>query len=157
MPRDILEIASALKTIYESVYNEYGEATDLTEMKMHKLLYFAQKKHFENFGEWLFDDDFEGWVHGPVNRKVRSMFMLLGEFKGELTPEEEYTLREVVFDYGRYSAFYLRDLSHQDTAYKISRSGLNENEPGNTIILKENIIMDINPVDDGIFTDGEVH
>lgn len=155
--RDIIEIASALKNIYETFFCGKGEESDLSEMKMHKLLYFAQKKHFENFGEWLFNEDFEGWVHGPVNRKVRSFFMFLGDFNGELTPEEEYTLREVVFEYGRFSAIELRNLSHQDKAYQISRTGLQQEERGNRVILKENMLQDINQSDDDLIFDTEVH
>lgn len=141
MPRDIITIAQALKMIYEKVYEGQN---DLTEMKMHKLLYFAQKRHYANFGQWLFEDDFEGWVHGPVNRRIRTLFYFLDDdFDGELTPEEEYTIREVVYDYGKYSASELRNLSHEEYAYKVSREGLNDDEPGDRIILKENIIKDI--------------
>lgn len=118
MPRDILFIASAIKHFYELVYDVTEEENDLSEMKMHKLLYFAQKQHYANFGEWLFNEDFEGWVHGPVNR-------------------------EVVYDYGKYSAGVLRNLSHQDQAYKNSRKGLSEFEAGNTLVQKSDMIFDI--------------
>jgi len=146
--RDILDIASAIKKIYEAVFAPDGESSDLTELKMHKLLYFAQRRHYEHFGEWLFNDDFEGWVHGPVNRRVRTSFMYLGDQEVELTLEEEYTLREVIYEYGRYSAGYLRNLSHNDNAYRISREGLNDNELGKRVILKEHIIEDIPVFDD---------
>lgn len=157
MPRDILTIAAAIKTLYDSVYNINGEENDFTEMKLHKLLYFSQKKHFENFGEWLFDDEFVGWVHGPVNRKVRAMFCLLDKNSEELTLEEEYTLREVIYDYGKYSAGYLRNLSHKDNAYKKSRIGMNEDEPGDRVILKDDIVMDIPSNDCDPFFDSEVY
>ncbi|MGG3884372.1 Panacea domain-containing protein [Brevibacillus panacihumi] len=157
MPRDILFIASAIKSVYEETFNVLDEVSDLTEMKMHKLLYFAQKQHYGNFGEWLFDDDFEGWVHGPVNRKVRNNFYHLDDFDGELTLEEEYTIREIIHDYGKYSAGVLRNLSHDDTAYKISRVGLGEHDPGNQVILKENMIGDIASYDQDDTLDCEVH
>jgi uncharacterized phage-associated protein len=158
MARDILDIASALRDMYLSVFGLSEEESDLTEMKMHKLLYFAQKIHYKHFGEWLFDDEFEGWIHGPVNRKVRAVFMYLPPFDGELTPEEEYTLREVIYDYGRYTAGYLRNLSHQETAYKISREGLREDEPGNRVISKNDMILDMfESDDDALFEDCEVH
>lgn len=144
MPKDILTIAGAVKNLYESVYEITPEESDLTEMKMHKLLYFAQKIHYANFGEWLFNEDFEGWVHGPVNREVRRSYAMLPDTElEELTPEEEYTIREVVYDYGKYSASVLRNLSHQDKAYKLSRKGLELTDPGDNIILKENIIFDL--------------
>lgn len=152
MPRDILDIAASLKSLYQEVYSD--NENDLSEMKMHKLLYFAQKKHYENFGEWLFDDDFEGWVHGPVNRKVRNVFSYLDNNQTEITDKEEYTLLEVIYDYGKYPPGYLRNLSHEDTAYKISREGLEDDQAGNVIILKKNIILDITPCEE--LVDSEV-
>jgi uncharacterized phage-associated protein len=144
--RNILEIASALNTIYHQVYSPLRDEDDMTEMKMHKMLYFAQKTHYKNFGKWLFEEDFEGWVHGPVNKEVRSNFttIKLTPFDiDELTPEEEYTIRETVFEYGQYDAFTLREMSHDDKAYLNSREGLGPNERGNRIIKKEDIILDI--------------
>lgn len=141
MTRDILEIAGAINTLYQRIYSG---SLEKNEMKMHKLLYFAQKKHYSNFGEWLFDDDFEGWVHGPVNKRVRNQILKLPVVELEdLTLEEEYTIREIVFDYGQFSALYLKKLSHQDNAYKKSRIGLRPNERGEEIINKSDIINDI--------------
>ncbi|MCM3739250.1 DUF4065 domain-containing protein [Oceanobacillus luteolus] len=144
MPRSIIEIAGAINTMYEKIYAYDREENDMTEMKMHKLLYFAQKQHYQNFGEWLFENEFEGWVHGPVNKEVRRFFECLPTIQAdELTLEEEYTIREVLHNYGKYSAYHLRELSHQDEAYKASRRGLSPNERGEEIITKENIVSDI--------------
>src|SRR5690606_11621309 len=146
MVKDILTNASALLSYYSKVFSEHD---DMTEMKMHKLLYFAQKQHYKNFGEWLFNDDFEGWVHGPVNKKVRNSYFYLPDLDNvELTLEEEFTIREVIYDYGKYSAGALRNLSHKDIAYSISRDGLDEYEPGSEIIKKENMILDIHTHDE---------
>jgi len=144
MAKDIITIAGAINTLYKKIYARSPEENDMSEMKMHKLLYFAQKRHFENFGEWLFDENFEGWVHGPVNKKVRSAFDFLPTVDyDDLTSEEEFTLREILHEYGKYSAIFLRELSHQDKAYKISREGLSEYDRGNEVISKLNIIDDI--------------
>lgn len=159
VPNSILVIAAALKKLYEQIY---PNKKDLTEMKMHKLLYFAQKIHYYHFGEWLFNEDFEGWIHGPVNRKVRSNFNYLSEYEQDLTLEEEFTLREVIFEYGQYSAGTLRRMSHEDSAYKKSREGLSDDEPGDEIVEKEDMIKDLinefvsNEKHEG-FLDCEVH
>lgn len=150
MPRDILEIAAAVKRLYLSILNMTETENDLTEMKLHKLLYFCQKRHYENFGEWLFADDFEGWVHGPVNKKVRNNFYFLDEHV-DLTDEEEYTIREIIHELGPLSAWTLREMSHRDECYKISRAGLSEHEQGNAIIYKDNMILDMLRIDeDGV-------
>lgn len=154
--RNILEIASALNTIYQQVYSPLRK-NDMTEMKMHKMLYFAQKIHYQNFGKWLFEEDFEGWVHGPVNKEVRNKFTTIKLIPfdiNKLTPEEEYTIRETVFEYGQYDALTLREMSHNDNAYINSRKGLEPNEHGNKIIKKEDIIIDIkncNSVVEGVY------
>ncbi|HDR7517149.1 Panacea domain-containing protein [Bacillus mobilis] len=143
MKKDILDIACAIKSLYEKIFDVSQSDNELTEMKMHKLLYFAQKIHFSNFGEWLFEEEFEGWVHGPVNREVRSEFSTLNNQDVQLSLDEEYSIREVVFLYGQKSAIELRNLSHKDNAYEVSREGLGEYDRGNTIIVKEDIIADI--------------
>ncbi|RKL68125.1 hypothetical protein CR203_06455 [Salipaludibacillus neizhouensis] len=140
MTKNIIDIAAAIHHLYQKVFQE----DDLTEMKMHKLLYFAQKEHYRNFGQWLFDDDFEGWIHGPVNKKVRNAFKSLHEFDiDSLDLNEEYTIREVVHEYGKHSAGVLRNKSHDDFAYKRSRTNLSEDDPGQNIMNKEDILFDI--------------
>ncbi|MEK3784148.1 Panacea domain-containing protein [Paenibacillus sp. FSL R5-0810] len=147
MPRDILEIAAAVKKLYLSIFKMTELENDLTEMKMHKLLYFCQKRHYENFGIWLFADDFEGWVHGPVNKKVRNNFHFLDE-NVVTSDEEEYTIREIIHELGSLPAWTLRELSHNDECYKISRLGLSDYDQGNVIIAKENMIMDMLDIDE---------
>ena len=149
MPKDILQIAAHLKKLYLSIFNVDEEENDLSELKLHKLLYFAQKRHYQNFGEWLFNDDFEGWVHGPVNRRVRDFHMFLREPNTELTEEEEYTLREIIHEYGIYTPWALRELSHQEKCYQISREGLQEKDKGNRVIKKEDMILDMSIPNDG--------
>lgn len=141
--KDILTIAAALEELYFAIHEEDKDDTELTEMRMHKLLYFAQKEHYKNFGEWLFREDFEGWVHGPVNKQVRDRFESISPSMDSLSLKEEYTLREVVMDYGMYATSYLRELSHQDQAYKHSRIGLDENDRGQRVVLKDKMVEDI--------------
>ena len=40
------------------------------QMKLQKLLYFAQGHHLADFGELLFREDIEAWKYGPVVRVV---------------------------------------------------------------------------------------
>lgn len=151
MTKDIVNIATSIKSLYSNILQK----DDLTEMKMHKLLYYAQKKHYENFGEWLFNDDFEGWRLGPVNRKVRSSFPEL-PVDFELSLDEEFTIRETIFEYGIFSAKKLSELSHDEEAYKISRRGLHPSDRGDRPIKKDDIIEDINLLDSDYSYEREV-
>ena len=156
MANNILAIAATLKKIYKEVFTVSPvEETDLDEMKMHKLLYFAQKRHFSNFGEWLFNEDFEGWVHGPVKPKNRSAFSNINLYLEDISLEEEYTIREIVYEYGKFDSWFLRNLSHEDQAYQISRDGLSEYELGDRIIQKDHIMIDLSKVSDDDFREYE--
>ncbi|AXF54640.1 Panacea domain-containing protein [Salicibibacter kimchii] len=155
MAKDILAIASALDSLYNKINGFEKTDSDLSEMKMHKLLYFAQKYHYYHFGKWLFNEDFEGWIHGPVSKTYRNNKDDLS-CDESISLEEEYTLRDVIFELGDYGAYELRDLSHEENAFRISRKELCSNERGYKIIKKEHIISDMNEDDDALIEYSEV-
>ena len=47
-------------------YNSFDDENDLTNLKLQKLLYFAQGAHLAKTGELLFDEDIQAWRFGPV-------------------------------------------------------------------------------------------
>lgn len=94
---------------------------DLTNMKINKLLYFAQGHYLKKYGVPLFDDTIEAWEHGPVVPEVYSAYK---EYTDrpienydasalvEVTPEAEEILYGVARKYGRYTASALRNMTH---------------------------------------------
>jgi uncharacterized phage-associated protein len=46
------------------------ESSDLTNMKLQKVLYYAQGHHVGQYGKPLFGDQIEAWSHGPVVASV---------------------------------------------------------------------------------------
>lgn len=55
-----------------------GEAfDDLTNMKLNKLLYFAQGHYLQRYGKPLFDNAVEAWDHGPVVPEVYTAYKSL--------------------------------------------------------------------------------
>lgn len=46
--------------------SQLNENNDLTNLKLQKMLYFAQVEHLKKYGEPLFDDPIEAWKYGPV-------------------------------------------------------------------------------------------
>ena len=66
---NLMNIASYICSRYES---EYG--TKIDEMKLHKLLYFAQRESLIQNREPLFDAVFWGWKYGPVIKEIRSAY-----------------------------------------------------------------------------------
>lgn len=44
---------------------------DHSELKLQKLMYFAQRESLALTGLPLFEEPFEGWIHGPVLPQLR--------------------------------------------------------------------------------------
>lgn len=113
-----------MKAIVVANYLIYimGEAfDDLTNMKINKLLYFAQGHYISKYGKPLFDDTIEAWEHGPVVPSVYSYYKEYGDspingyderMLSEVQKDVEEILYGVALKYGRYTASALRNMTH---------------------------------------------
>lgn len=133
--------------VAQYVYKYYLKETDekIDEMKLQKLLYFVQRESYALLGKPMFNEDFEGWIHGPVSKEVRSCYdkdhgMVCNIHS--LSEDDAYIARNVVEEYGHYDSWYLRNLSHEEISWKNSRIGLGPEQPGNRIIDKKDIEVD---------------
>lgn len=119
----------------------------MTNLRLQKLLYYAQAWHLAFTGHPLFEEDFEAWTHGPI---VRSLFNKFKEYEWhplpvpssempEIPGESRQILGEVWEQYGQFSATYLEDLTHQEGPWIDARG---DREPGDrcsAIISKESM------------------
>jgi uncharacterized phage-associated protein len=104
---------------------EFGE--NITNLKLQKLMYYAQGFHLAWYGDPLFSEPIEAWAHGPV---VRPLYFEYQKYEANPlpTPEgfdpgaiDEQTrrlLEEVYQVYGQYSAWGLRNLTHEEAPWK---------------------------------------
>lgn len=113
----------------------------LTHLKLQKLVYFSQAWHLGIYGQRLFPESMQAWVHGPVCREVYD------ELKGQgWTPivraysagvhdvEIETFLDQVWSEYGKYSAKSLEQMTHQDEPWLAARDGLGPLENSERVI-----------------------
>jgi uncharacterized phage-associated protein len=113
---------------------------EITNLKLQKLLYYAQAWNLVLHDKMLFSENLEAWVHGPVVARV------FGDFKeyrwkpidcvGE-HPEEESVrehLSEVLNVYGGYTATQLERLTHQEPPWREARGSLAPDEPSRNVI-----------------------
>lgn len=107
----------------------------MTQMKLNKLVYFAQGWYLAINDKPLFDEDVQAWQHGPVIPSLYHEFKHFGA--GQITPkthsiqwndedglyykniEEADTDTKIILDkiwslFGEYSGWELRNLTHQD-------------------------------------------
>lgn len=99
----------------------------ISNLKLQKLLYYAQGCFLAITGKPLFDDAILAWQHGPVVEKVYHAYKHNGaegisfdedfDFSG-FTTEENELLSEVYNVFGQYSAWKLRNMTHEETPWK---------------------------------------
>lgn len=110
--------------------DECRDDADVTQMKLHKLMYFAQANYLAETGRRLFSSKIYAFEHGPVVDAIRSDFQEYGRaaivvkddavaFRAKQRcaeiPQEIRQFLDAIWDkYGEESASQLRRLSHQD-------------------------------------------
>lgn len=120
------------------------DAGDLiSNLKLQKLVYYAQGFCLALNGRPLFEERIEAWLHGPVVPELYHQYKDCGSGhiphpKGfdldVFTTEERELLDEVYEFYGQYSAWRLRQLTHDETPWRE-----NYREGSNQVISQESM------------------
>lgn len=111
------------------------DAGDLiSNLKLQKLVYYAQGFALAIFERALFDETIEAWQHGPVVPVLYHRFKTSGsgaietpdEFNPESLSADEQGLLDEVYDvYGQFSAWKLRNMTHDEPPWKdAAKTGL---------------------------------
>ncbi len=118
----------------------------LTNLKLQKLLYYAQAWHLALYDTPLFDDELEAWVHGPVVPSVYREYKSFGWQPIYLDPEryaialpEEVAahLEEIYRVYGGYTGHQLELMSHNEDPWQVARGDLPMTEACSNVISPE--------------------
>lgn len=105
----------------------------ISNLKLQKLLYYAQGWHLAFFGKTLFEEDFEAWVHGPVIPAIYRKYKTSGwspiqvnghTHKPQLSSKVEALLVEIYEKYGSLDASQLERLTHREQPWKAARGNL---------------------------------
>jgi len=124
---------------------ETDEGSSITNLKLQKLCYYAQAWHLALYGKPLFDEDFEAWVHGPVNVELYNKYRVHSwenlpppeNFDPSKFTDEQLDFLDEIWDvYGIYDGKYLERLTHQEKPWQEAREGYGPTERCNEIISK---------------------
>lgn len=132
--------------------NSKGEV--ITNLKIQKLLYYAQSWYLANFKKPLFEEDFQAWVHGPVipclykKLKIRGYYasipiksrFLLESVESKLDGVDKNIkpfLEEIARVYFPIGAYQLELMTHKEDPWIITRSGIGPDEKCSSIIPKD--------------------
>ena len=111
------------------VSEEEGEL--ISNLKLQKLLYYAQGFSLAMLNKALFPERIEAWIHGPVVPAVYYEYKRYGrsglpykEVDFSQFDEDVRELLDEVYDvYGQYSASVLRNLTHEEPPWRNTPSG----------------------------------
>lgn len=125
-------------------YGDHSKNGDLiSNLKIQKLVYYAQGFHLAFFDEPLFQANIEAWEHGPV---VRELYNCYKSYQNNalsiphnfdetiFTGHSANLLDQVYCSYGQFTAWKLRDMTHEETPWQISY------EKGKNTIIKTDLL-----------------
>ena len=99
-----------------------SEDDQMTNLKLNKLLYYAQGVFLARTGRPLFDNQIEAWPLGPVVADVYHKFKVCGKNpissdedadRSVFTEEEFEALLDVMREYGQYTGSVLVSFTHR--------------------------------------------
>lgn len=131
------------RALYDMYLSRFGESMD--EMKMHKLMYFAQRESLMDTDNLLFDEDFYGWKFGPVLMSVREEYRNATPYSNVVQAVDDFTsslLEKVFARYAERSSWSLSRLSHDEVSWKHAREGLNPEDNGNVPLTEKMMRVD---------------
>lgn len=125
----------------------FHDSEDLiTNLKLQKLLYYIQGWHLGLYEKPLFNEDFQAWVHGPVQPAI------YGEYKSyrwnpiseeisniEFTEDVNSHINEVLETYGVESAYMLERRTHLELPWLDARGTLPPEQDCTNIITKSSM------------------
>ena len=140
----MISVQLAASYIYCRYLDEMHQCID--EMKLHKLLYLAQRESFIVLDKPMFQEQFEAWKYGPV------MVCIRDQYKNKLFPDSKAHVSELaeflpVFDYvfenyACQDSWFLSDLTHGESSWINARKGFSPDANCNVRMSTEDIRKD---------------
>jgi len=121
---------------------------DITPLALQKALYYVQGFYYAFEGRFLFNEDCEAWVHGPVYRDVYNRYSSyrfdpienVAEFdESVFTTSEKAILDSVIKNFCCYSGKTLEKFTHLERPWLHTRDGLPVDAQSDQIVSKEQI------------------
>lgn len=115
--QEVIDVRIAAKYLIQRYEQKSGCVMD--EMKLHKLLYFAQRESYVILGKPMFPDKFEAWKYGPVMRSLRKTYWKQ-QSQPSLQADSEFipVLEDTLERYAAMDSWTLSNISHGETCWQ---------------------------------------
>lgn len=119
----------------------------ITPLKLQKLLYYFHVWSLI-FLKLTIKKDFQAWVYGPVLPCVYDYYKDYGSktikssniiSKDLISGDVKELVDAIYLSYGKYEAFFLKDLTHKEDPWNQARENLNEKDSSSAPIKNEHI------------------
>lgn len=118
----------------------------MTNLKLQKLLYYAEGWYLALYDRSLFSDPIQAWVRGPVVYSVWKRYSDYGWkpiTRRVATPEVSRRaadhIEELMLEYGDFSAFSLEKMTHAEPPWRKARQDLHGHEPSSEEISRDDM------------------
>jgi uncharacterized phage-associated protein len=115
----------------------------ISNLKLQKLVYYAQAWHLALHHTPLFQEDFEAWVHGPVIPELYQKYKgfgwkpILEDANPNLPVNVSEFLSEVAEEYFACDTYELEQMTHIEAPWNHARGNLPLDRPSKAVIQKE--------------------
>ena len=143
---ELMNVASYVCNRY---YDEFNSRID--EMKLHKLLYFAQRESLIQRNTPLFDATFYGWKYGPILKEIRTAYKnnsFYEKVSESVIVDIKDIMDKVFAEYAAKDSWSLSRLTHGEYSWKQSRIGIPDGENGDNPMKLSDIKVDADRIRD---------
>lgn len=125
-----------------------NQCEDITPLALQKALYYIQEFYYAFYNTFLFTEECEAWVHGPVYREV---YFKYRDYRFDPIAKSQYfddlvlnSSKKAIFDgvihnFCCYSGKVLEQFTHNETPWLVARGDLLLTEPSERIISHDTI------------------
>ena len=135
------------KTVADYIIRFSQEHGDLvTNLKLQKLVYYAQAWYLALYDKPLFDEELQAWINGPVQPELYDRFKSYKwnpisdrPEKVELPEQIKDHLIEIIEVFGKYQAYYLERMIQGEDPWLNARRGIPWDEHATVAIEKQDM------------------
>lgn len=134
------KLAQYLSKLYKDKYHK-----EISEMQLHKLLYFIQRESYVQRNEPMFNNQFHGWKYGPVLPEIRAGYKYrLYDIQCDdvLSEEDKNIVNQVFCEFAPKDPWTLSRLTHGESSWINSRRGVPVGANGDNLMKNEDIQKD---------------
>lgn len=137
---------STMASVFDVAKYILRQEGSMSTWKLQKLCYYAQAWNLAWTGYPLFSEDFQAWRNGPVCRELfddhKGLFSIcetdLSHGSADnLSQAQIDNIDVVLHTYGKMQPYELREQTHLEDPWKLTRGNLAENENCERIITKD--------------------